>query len=144
MRYIVHAPSQGVPPIGTVLTPGMTRPFAAWSSRGQIFGAPGTIPIQAPNSPLPRNNAVALAQNGVFSTAHAPAQWYPGIYFPNETPKEKFPGSTVSDNQIPVPALRPSNVIISETYKSRKGGQRQVYQPQVVQTWRGMRGTTNG
>ncbi len=144
MRYIVHTPVRGVPPLGAVLTPPLTRPYGAWSSRGRVFGQPGTMPVPAPNSPLPRENATATASIGVFSTAHAPQLWFPSVYYENDRPHEKFPASVFSDDQMPVPALRPANVYISDTYRTRKGGQRQVYQPQVVQTWRGMKGTTNG
>ncbi len=148
MRYVVHAPVAGkAPPLGAALTPTMTRPYGAWSSRGRVFGQPGTMPVPAPNSPLPsRECASAQATNGVFSTLHAPQLWFPSIYFENDEPqhKEKFPASVFSDDQLPVPALRPVNVYIQNTFKTRKGGQRQVYQPQVVPTWRGMRGTTNG
>lgn len=146
MRFVVHAPTHGVPPLGAVLTPTMTRTYAGWSSRGRIYGQPGTQAIPVADPAAIREDVNSLAAVGQFSTACAPNVIYPPLYWEAEPPlsKEKFPASVFSDNQMPVPAKRAPNVIEFSPYRSRKGGQRQVYQPQVVQTWRGMKGTTNG
>lgn len=142
-RYVVHAPDKGVPPLGAVLTPSMTRTYAGWSSRGKVYGQPGTqaIPVSDPAA-IPRGTQ-NLAAGGVFNTQCAPDLIYPPLYWEADAPqdKEKFPGSVFSDNQMPVPARRAQNVYVFNPYRSRKGGQRQVTQPQVVQTWRGMKGT---
>jgi len=141
MRFLVHAPSKGVPPLGAVLTPSMTRTYAGWSSRGQIYGQPGTQAIPAPTpSATPQNN-VGLAASGTHRSSDAPDHWYPALYWEANDPKEHAPVSIKSDNQMPVPAKRAPNVILADPYRSRKGGQRQVVQPQVVQVWRGMKGT---
>jgi hypothetical protein len=146
MRFLVHAPTNGVPPLGTVLTPSMTRTYAGWSSRGKVYGQPGTqaVPVQDPAAI--REDVNSYAAVGQFSTHCAPNFIYPPLYWEADSPqdKEKFPGSVFSDNQLPVPALRPPNRLVFDPYRSRKGGQRQVYQPQVVQVWRGMKGTANG
>lgn len=146
MRFLVHAPTNGVPPLGSVLTPTMTRTYAGWSSRGQIYGQPGTqaIPVDYPAA-IKRGEKVRPAQ-GVSTSDNAPSVIYPSLYWEAAPPwdKEKFPGSVFSDNQMPVPAVRPPNSIRAKPYLARHGGQRQVYQPQVVQTWRGMKGTANG
>lgn len=146
MRFLVYAPTHGVPPIGSVLTPSMTRTYAGWSSRGPIYGQPGTQGIYVPDPAAVREDLTAKAAVGQFSTDCAPNVIYPPLYWENSAPldKEKFPGSVFSDNQMPVPAVRPPNVIRSAPYRARKGGQRQVYQPQIVQVWRGMKGTSNG
>lgn len=146
MRFFVHAPTNGVPPLGAVLTPSMTRTYAGWSSRGQIYGQPGTQAIPAPNPAAIMDTPMALANTGDSRSFDSPPFWYPSIYYEAAPPeqKEKFPASVFSDNQMPVPAVRAPNVIEFSNYKARKGGQRQVYQPQVVQTWRGMKGTANG
>lgn len=142
-RYIVHAPTKGVPHLGSVLTPHMNRTYAGWSSRGRIHGAPGTQMIPAPDPAAVREDMNSLAAVGTFMSAYAPNAIYPTIYFENDAPadKEKFPASVFSDNQMPVPALRPGHKVPAQPYRARKGGQSQVVQPQVVQRfpkWQGM------
>lgn len=140
MKFLVHAPVNGTPPLGSVLTPSMTRTYAGWSSRGPIFGQPGTMAVYVPDPAAVRENVNSLAAVGQFSTACAPNVIFPSIYFENAAPleKEKAPVSRISDNQMPMPALRAPNVVVSNQYRQRLGGQRQVYQPQVVQIWRPM------
>lgn len=134
-RYIVHAPVKGAPPLGSVMTPHLTRTYAGWSSRGRIHGAPGTQGIPAPDPSAVREDVNSYAAVGQFSTANAPNVIYPPLYWEAEPPleKEKFPASVFSDNQMPVPALRPGYKIPAQPYMARKGGQAQVVQPQVVQ-----------
>jgi hypothetical protein len=146
-RYTVHSPRKGTaPPLGAALTPSMTRTYAGWSSRGKIYGQPGTQGIPVSDPAAIREDVNSLAAVGQFSTACAPNVIFPPLYWENDAPqdKEKFPGSVFSDNQMPVPALRAPNVYVFKPYVARKGGQRQVTQPQVVQTWRGLRGTPSG
>lgn len=145
-RFTVHAPTNGVPPLGSVLTPRLTRTYAGWSSRGKVFGRPGTLGIPVADPAAVREDVNSLANVGQFSTSCAPNVIFPPLYWEADLPgdKEKFPGSVFSDDQMPVPAGRPANVIVSDPYKARHGGQRQVIQPQVVQSWRGMKGTTGG
>lgn len=143
MRFMVYAPTKGVPPLGAVMTPSMTRTYAGWSSRGQIYGAPGTVGIPAPRpDSYGMNLPYRMDGAGDSRSVDSPDIWYPSIYFENNDPKNKAPVSTKSDNQMPVPALRPPNVLKADPYRTRLGGQRQVYQPQVVQKWPGMRGTS--
>lgn len=145
MRFYVHAPSAGTaPPVGAALTPSLTRTYAGWSSRGRIFGQPGTMRIPAPKpAGVPVGDLVAMASVGVLSDPRTPDWWFPPIYFENDRPtdKEKFPASVYSDNQMPIPASRPPNTLVFSPYIPRHGGQRQVAQPQAVQTWRPGRGT---
>lgn len=143
MRFVVHAPTNGVPPLGSVLTPTITRTYAGWSSRGQIVGQPGTQAIPMADPAGVREDVNSLAAVGQFATSAAPNVIYPSLYY-LVGKQEKAPVSVFSDNQMPVPAKRAPNVIVSRPYLARHGGQRQVYQPQVVQTWRGMKGTSNG
>jgi len=146
MKFFVYAPVKGVPPLGAVMTPPMTRTYAGWSSRGQIYGQPGTQEIPIPDSGALHRGVNDLANVGTFYSTVSPNSIYPPLYWEAAPPeqKEKFPGSVFSDDQMPVPAIRPGNIIPAKPYVSRKGGQRQVYQPQVVQYWRGMKGTPNG
>jgi hypothetical protein len=145
MRFYTHAPVAGTaPPVGAALTPGLTRTYAGWSSRGRIFGQPGTMGIPVPDpAGLPDESLAAMATVGVFSTHQAPNVFYPSLYFENDAPldKEKCPVSLTSDNQMPVPAGRPPNTLVFSPYLPRHGGQRQVVQPQVVQRWLPGRGT---
>lgn len=144
MRFLVHAPTHGVPPLGSVLTPTLSRTYAGWSSRGQIYGQPGTQAVPVADPAAIREDVNSLAATGFYQTGAAPNVIYPSIYYEAGDPHEKFPASVFSDNQMPVPALRPQGVLKFNPYKARKGGQRQVTQPQVVQTWRGMKGTASG
>jgi hypothetical protein len=142
MRYLVHAPSDGRY-LGSAIAPGLTRPAGAWSSRGPIAGAPGTVGIPAPAPYVEQNNA-GMASMGTSRSQDAPNIIFPALYFENSHPHEHAPVSRTSDNQMPVPAVRPANVIIAAPLKARKGGQRQVYQPQVIQKFPGLYGRTNG
>jgi hypothetical protein len=145
MRFFVHAPTDGVPYVGSVMTPPLTRP-ATSQSRGRVYGQPGTQAIYVPNSDLHRG-LNTLANNGVFNTSVSPQVIFPSLYYEagNEYGNhEHAPVSRCSDNQMPVPALRAPNVIVFKAYTSRKGGQRQVTQPQVVQRFPGLRGTASG
>lgn len=141
-RFTVHAPTRGVPYLGTVLTPSMTRTYAGWSSRGKVFGQPGTMGIPVSDPAAIREDVNSLASVGTFSSACAPNVIFPPLYWEADSPqdKEKFPGSLTSDDQMPVPAGRPGNYITAKPYLARHGGQKQVVQPQVVQRWAGMYG----
>jgi len=145
-RFVVHAPTDGsAPPLGSVLTPRMNRTYAGWSSRGKVFGRPGTLGIPVADPAAIREDVNSLAAVGQFSTACAPNVIFPALYWEADSPedKEHAPVSRISDDQMPVPASRPGNYIVAKPYQARLGGQRQVVQPQVVQRWAGMRGTSN-
>jgi hypothetical protein len=142
-RFFTHAPVRGVPPaLGSAITPRMTRTYAGWSSRGKVSGNPGTRGIPVSDPPAIREDVNSLASVGQFATSSAPNVIFPSLYWEADSPadKEKFPGSVFSDNQMPVPAMRPTQVYLFDPYQARLGGQRQVIQPQVVQRWRGMNG----
>lgn len=147
MRFTTYAPTRGVRHIGSALTPVMNRTYAGWSSRGRIFGQPGTMGINAPDpAATPGHERTAMASGGVFSTKDAPNLIFPALYYENDAPlhKEHAPVSRISDDQMPVPAQRGRNVYTADAYKPRLGGQRQVYQPQVQQRWLGLKGTPYG
>jgi len=148
VRYVVHVPPAGVaPPLGAAITPRMTRTYAGWSSRGPIYGAPGTRAIQSPTPPATNQGVIGLAATGRSRSSDAPDYIFPALYWEASPPleKEKFPASVFSDNQMPVPAGKPVNVVIADPFRARHGGQRQVVQPQVVQSfpaWRGRLGSS--
>jgi hypothetical protein len=147
VRYHVLKPSGAAAPtrnMGSALTPGLTRPASGWSSRGPVVGNPGTLRVPAAAPAAVRAETTATAAMGnQGGSVRAPQYWLPSLYR-LAGKQECAPVSRVSDNQMPIPAVRPTNVIPSNPYVSRKGGQRQVIQPQVVQTWLGMRGTNGG
>lgn len=146
MRFMTYAPTNGTAPpgIGAALSPHMNRTYAGWSSRGQIFGQPGTMAIPVSDPPAIREDVNSMATMGAFSSNWAPNFIFPSIYFENNNPKERAPVARISDDQMPVPAGRPTSLVLFSLYRQRLGGQRQVFQPQVVQSWRGMKGTPNG
>lgn len=144
MRFITYAPTRGARQIGAALAPTMTRAYGSWSSRGRIFGQPGTMGVHAPNpAAIPSKEKTAMASaGGFFASENAPDLIFPAVYYENDRPlnKEKFPGALRSDNQMPVPAQLGRRMYTQGAYKPRLGGQRQVPQPQVVQRWLPMRG----
>lgn len=141
MRYTVNAPTHTgeiTRDIGAALTPNLTRPASAWSSRGPISGSPGTRAIHAPRPVAVPQERTGMATMGTSRSSDAPDVIFPSMYYLVGPDQERAPVSRISDNQMPVPALRPANVIVAKPYLTRKGGQRQVTQPQVVQRWLGM------
>lgn len=143
MRYLVHAPNDSGRYIGAAITPQYTRPAGAWSSRGPIVGQPGTQAIPV-SGPAIEQSATGQASMGLSRSSDAPNHFRPSLYWEASSPHEHAPVSRVSDNQMPIPAVRPQNVIIAAPMRARKGGLRQVYQPQVVQTFPAMNGMNYG
>jgi hypothetical protein len=146
MRFYVHSPVAGTAPpsAAAALTPGLTRTYAGWSSRGRIFGQPGTMGIPIPDpAGMPDESLTAMASVGILSSFHTPNMIFPSIYFENDAPQNKHVKSVArfSDNQMPVPAGRPPNTLVFSSYLPRKGGQRQIGQPQVIAVWPWGRGT---
>lgn len=147
MKFLVHAPIDGTaPPMGSSLTPSLTRTYAGWSSRGIIFGQPGTMAITIQDPAALHYNIVNLANIGTFYTGVAPNVIYPPIYYENDSPLNKTVKSVArfSDNQMPVPAGRAQNQVTYSAYRARHGGQFQIPQPQVVQKFRPGLGTIGG
>lgn len=146
MRYLAMGPTNNTRYLGTALTPPLSR-WHATVSRGMVVGHPGTQWIPAPPPSAVPQNPGFLATSGRRRSSDAPNAFLPAIYYEAGSGygnHEHAPVSRISDNQMPVPARRAANVILSNPYRARLGGQRQVVQPQVVQTWRGMYGNTGG
>lgn len=147
MRYSVNAPThtgETAYHLGAALMPTLTRPAASWSSRGPIAGFPGTLGVVAPSPQGVPQERTGLANTGFHRSSDAPNRIYPSLYWVAGADQNRAPVSVKSDNQMPVPAVRPANVVVFDTFTTRKGGQRQVIQPQVIQKWLGMRGTNGG
>jgi hypothetical protein len=96
--------------------------------------------IPMPDPSAVREDVNSLASVGAFYSGAAPNVIFPPLYWEADAPldKEHAPVSRISDDQMPVPAGRAKGYAPMAPYRARKGGQRQVVQPQVVQSWKGM------
>jgi hypothetical protein len=102
-----------------------------WASWGPVWGSPGTNRVPAPYpAAVPQGVRYRVGANRHSSEA-APPYWLPGIYYAR--PASRSPVSTLSDNQMPVPAIpyqgTPSAAV---AVKATFLGQVQVRQPKVV------------
>jgi hypothetical protein len=137
MRYLVQT-TETSRHIGSALTPPYAPPAVGWQSCGEISGHPGTYAITAPAPHIEQSRA-AQASMGRHRSSDAPNVIFPSLYWYASNPQKHAPVSRVSDNQMPVPAVRPATVIIASPLKTRKGGQRQIVQPQVIQKFPGLK-----
>jgi hypothetical protein len=147
VRYQVNVPNdtgETKYQLGSAVTPSMAVPAGIYRGPVPVEGYPGTLAISAPSPSGIPQDVTAGMYAGVSRSIDAPNRIFPGLYRLAFRGNNHAPVARVSDNQMPVPALSPSNVIKSSPYVTRKGGQRQVFQPQVVQRWLGMKGTPNG
>jgi hypothetical protein len=134
MKYHVNLPRDTGPrQLGTSIFPHITSAAGVWQGRGRIVGQPGTARVSARYpSGIPQSYEGGIRSGGRVSS-DAPQYWYPSIYY---TPDHWIPPAPYrSDNRMPVPALVPPNVILANPHKARIGGQTQIGQPQIVQTW---------
>lgn len=137
MRPLVQAtgPGPGAPTaLGSWLVPGLTPYAGGWSSRGTVDGQPGTQGIPAPKpGGVPQDYSRRL-----HGSADAPDVIFPALYHQRipDNPALAGPVSVVSDNMMPVPARDPRGLPwIAATPPPRLGGQGQVTQPYVIQSW---------
>lgn len=148
MRYLVMGPADnGTLHLGSALTPTLTRQATGFQSKGRVFGRPGTERITAPPPAAVSQHYDNMANSGTSRSSDAPDWILPRLYYETGNAygdHEHAPVARLSDNQMPIPATRPANVLVFNSYTPRKGGQRQVVQPQVIQQWRGLKGTING
>ena len=129
--------------LGAAGVPLPAKGAAAYQSRGIIAGSPGTQPISAPKPPMPQD-LTGLAQDGGYHrSSDAPAVWYPGIYYQNNTadPPEHAPVSVLSDNQMPMPALNPMGPPAVLMGRPRLGGQFQLQNRAAVPQFPNMGGS---
>jgi len=117
--------------LGAAALPVPAKDAQGWQSWGPIWGSPGTNKIPAPypaGIPQGRKYVTGAPQ---FTSMQAPAYWLPGIYYTR--PASRVAASTLSDNQMPVPAipyqgLPSTQVAVKPVFL----GQTQVRQPKVV------------
>lgn len=139
MRYTVNAPT-GRPDAAGALMPGIPRTPAA-SSRGivQVYGQPGTQGIAAPRpSALPQISG----DPRTMPSRTSPDVMFPSLYRASAAGMHA-PVAVRSTNELPVPAGRLVNMPGIAQRSRRVGGNTQIPQPRVVQTWPAWRGAGN-
>lgn len=137
MRLTTFNATRGRPSAAAALLPIPARSPAA-SSAGvvQVSGRPGTMPIPAPRpAALPPISATRATQ---------PSWCAPNVILPDlyvTTPAGMHPPVMLQrTNELPVPAVGVYSAPGIAQRSRRVGGQSQVGQPQVLQTWPQWRG----
>jgi hypothetical protein len=110
--------------IGPALLPVPAMAAGAWSSRGQIHGAPGTIAAPAP-APFPGYDTSPVAQ---FSTGQIglpsstlSGRWYPSVYFETDIPPRVGVVTLDNPHPFPVPAVRPNVGMVAKATNTPGG-----------------------
>jgi hypothetical protein len=113
------------------------QPSASTNGLMHVVGHPGDRPIKAPKpNALPQTAAGTRSNQPSYAS---PDVMYPSQYYPladNCHP----PVGLFRDNQMPVPATRVYNMPRISQKTRRVGGQSQIGQPAVIQTWPQWRG----
>lgn len=139
IRLRAHGPAGGAPvaggtvmpaagfipgtDIGPALVPIPAVFAAAWQSNGQIHGAAGTQPVPAPG-PLPGydQNTVRLANVGYIGAGGAAVQhWRPQLWYETDIPATIAVQTINQTHELPVPAVRPQNVMVVRATNSPGG-----------------------
>lgn len=110
------------------IAPGSRAVF--WGG-ANVHGAPGTVPVSSP-----RPSALGMNDWGEHyqSSGNSPDYMLPSQY--QSVPSNLWSHvRTASSNEIPVPAGNPKQLAGIAMVSRRMGGNTQVPQPQVVQTW---------
>lgn len=137
MRY--HMNMGGVPAsaLAALLPQPTTSTGASSGGLVRVHGHPGNRAV-----PTPRPSAIPpTSLNPLTQPSHcSPDMMFPSIYY--TTPENMHPPvSLLRDNPMPVPATRVYNAPGIAQRMRRVGGQSQIGQPAVVQTWPQWRGT---
>lgn len=133
-KHRAHGPTGGVVPpgqqyapgtdIGPALIPVPAVSFQTWQSRGQIHGAPGTVGIPAP-APVPgydQAGGIAYAATGSIGLPSSDFdRWYPSIYYQTDQPQTIAVQTINQSHEMPVPAVRPNNVMVVRATNSPGG-----------------------
>ena len=137
MRYSMVDPGGGPPGrAGALMPTPTTTPRASSGGLVRVFGAPGTMPVPAPRpSAIPPVSADPRTQ----PSACAPDYMLPSVYVPSAANMHP-PMCLQRINELPVPAISPYALPRIAQRSRRMGGQNQVVQPPVVQTWPAWRG----
>lgn len=131
-RYTMQDPGSGPPGRAGALMPvPAVDPKASTGGLVRLVGMPGTQGIAAPKPAA----IVPISQTRATQPSYvAPDVIFPSIYYPladNMHP----PVGLLRTNPLPVPAVRIQQLAGIAQRMRRVGGQSQVGQPQVAQTW---------
>lgn len=131
MRYTMNDP--GVPhAVGALMPTPAVMPVSSKGALVRIFGQPGTMGVPAPHPSAIPETAAGIRANQ--PSRCAPDVLFPSIYY--TTPENMHPPvALLRDNEMPVPAVRVYNLPRVAMRGRRVGGQNQVGQPAVAQTW---------
>jgi hypothetical protein len=125
MRVFSNGPSGR---LGAAILP-VPAPLAqAYQSWGPIVGMPGTTDIPAPYPAAVPQGVDRWTTDPLGMSSQAPPIWRPGIYY-QPKPASRFGGATESDNQMPVPAVKPSAKIAQQLRNPVFLRQNQIGQP---------------
>lgn len=132
MRYTIQDPGGGPPGRAGALMPvPAVDPAASTGGLVRLVGMPGNTAIAAPKPAA----LVPISQMRETQPSYcAPDVMYPSVYYAladNMHP----PVALLRTNPMPVPAVTPYQLAGIAQRMRRVGGQSQVGQPQVAQTW---------
>lgn len=136
MRYTMQ--DAGGPPgrSGALMPVPAVQPKASTGGLVNLVGHPGDLPIAAPKPAA----LVPISQMRETQPSYcAPDVMYPSAYWP--LPDHMHPPvALLRTNPMPVPAVTPYQLAGIAQRSRRVGGQSQIVQPQVAQTWPQWRG----
>lgn len=140
-RYTVNDPGAGPPGRAGALVPvPAVDPKASTGGLVELYGHPGTMAV---STPKPAALVPISQQRDTQPSFCAPDTSWPSIYY--TTPANMHPPvSLLRTNPMPVPAASVYQLARVAQRMRRVGGQSQIGQPQVVQTWPQWRGQTSG
>lgn len=131
MRYSMMDPQANRPPGGLMPQPAI-QPSASSNGLMHVFGQPGTMGVPAPKpGAIPPTAAGTRANQPSYAS---PDTMFPSIYYPLAA-NCHGPAGLFRDNPMPVPAVHIYNMPRIAQKSRRTGGQSQIGQPAVRQTW---------
>ena len=93
---------------------------ATFNGQNIVTGSPGTEWVPSPRPAAMQDGELGGPYNQPSSVA--PDAFKPAIYVAHANPTLHFPGSLISDNVLPVPAVNPTRIPMQSQYKTRVGG----------------------
>lgn len=134
MRYVMldpHAPGR---PVGALMPQPAIIPSASTNGllSPHVHGYPGTRGIRSPRPAAIPETAAGWRLNQPSRVS--PDTMYPSQYWATAE-NCHGPAGLFRDNQLPVPAVRIYNMPRVSMRRRRVGGQNQIGQPAVSQTW---------
>ncbi len=141
MRYSMNDPGGGPPGrAGAMMPVPAVDPKASTGGTVHVFGQPGTMGVPTPKpAALPMISQTRATQPSWAS----PDVMFPSIYY--TTPENMHPPvALLRTNPLPVPATPVYALARIAQRMRRVGGQSQIGQPQVSQTWPQWKGQARG